>query len=94
MSDTNAPAWIPKVPLVYEEPGTYIYGAEGTTPRQALSAESQITRALISIANSLLVIADETSDMSPVIHAAFIIGDAMNAEDDAEPLPLTKGRAS
>ncbi len=65
MSDT--PPWVAKEKLEYECP----------SGDQWSSDASQATRALISIANSLAILADETDDITPITHAAFIIGDAM-----------------
>ncbi len=75
----------------YEHPATSISPAYNYSGRDVSDME-QATRALISIANSLAILADETAEMSPIAHAAFIIGDAMNYEDDLPaPTPDRSG---
>ncbi len=65
-----------KEPLVYDDLDPY--GSAG--------------RALVSIANSLAILADETAEISPIAHAAFIVGDAMNYEEDLPaPTPDRSG---
>ncbi len=75
-------------PLVYDDSMEEILDLGGNVYyRQRRSSDSeQQTRALISIANSLAILADETAEISPITHAAFIIGDAM-CTADADPKP-------
>ncbi len=84
---SEPPAWVPKQKLVYQEPDM------PTGEVRNISFHAQITRALVSIANSLAIIADETEEMSPILHAAFTIGDAMDTEDEPTT-PIARGRAS
>ncbi len=82
--------WVPKEKLVYECPG----GEQNPWS----SDISQATRALISIANYLAILADETDDITPITHAAFIIGDAMCQAADGKTSEVNdlkwRGRAS
>ena len=47
--------------------------------------------ALISIANSLAILSDESAEMSPIMHAAFIANGPLEDEDK---LPPIGGKAS
>ncbi len=86
--------FVPKPKLVFDDSTVAhpVWGEEFNVRR--VSDQEQIARALISIANSLAILADEADEMTPIVHAAFIVGDAMNADPPEEAVVPGKGRVS
>ncbi len=62
---------------MYKDPG----GLDPDTSAWNPTLETQATQALISIANSLAILADETKTVSPIVAAAMFNYD----DDDDEP---------
>ncbi len=91
-------SWVAKAPLVYDDS---LYSEEEVGEcmqygHRKVSDATQITRALISIANSLAILANETEEISPIVEAGFIIGGPPTPTDeefDAAAAP-PKGRSS
>ncbi len=64
-------------PKPYREPMEYEIKA---------SPEVNAAYALISIANSLAILADETEEISPIVHAGFIAAEGASADDGIDEL--------